>query len=164
MKKTRRAAAFVPPNEADYETYMREALELGRKSALANEVPVGAVVVRNGEIIGRGHDCRVELIDPTAHAEVMAIREASKFLDDWRLDDCALFVTLEPCAMCAGAILLARVPLVVYGASNPKFGATGSVINIYDASGWNHKVRTVSGVLAEEGAALMREWFASNRR
>lgn len=164
MKKVRCAADFVPPCEGDYEMYMRVALEQARLSALADEVPVGAVIVRNGEIIGRGHDRRIELTDPTAHAEVMAIREAAVCLNDWRLDDCALFVTLEPCAMCAGAILLARIPLVIFGATNPKFGAAGSIINLYEQPGWNHTVRTISGVLSQEAAALMREWFASRRR
>ena len=160
----RKAAVFTPMSETDYVKYMGLALQQARFSSEVNEVPVGAVIVRDGDVIGRGPDQRMLLTDPTAHAEIMAIREASQYLGDWRLDDCTLFVTIEPCAMCAGAILLARIPLVVYGAQNQKFGACGSVCDLFCHDGWNHKVRTVGNVMADDAVALMQDWFRKNRR
>ncbi len=160
----KKAAAFNGIDPELYPTFMAAALQQAHFSAKANEVPVGAVVVRNGAIIGRGRDCRFLLNDPTAHAEILAIREASQYLDDWRLDDCALFVTVEPCAMCAGAILLARLPLVVFGTRNRKFGACGSICNVCDNDKWNHRVTFVEGVKAQECADLMRDWFQKRRR
>ncbi|MCX7717971.1 MAG: tRNA adenosine(34) deaminase TadA [Candidatus Sumerlaeaceae bacterium] len=159
---TARDPAGLPPAE-HYEQWMREALTLAREAAAAREVPVGAVVVRWGTVIGRGRERKIELSDPTAHAEVLALREAAASLGDWRLEDCALFVTLEPCPMCAGAALLARVPLVVYGAANVKFGAIETRDSLLSGPAWNHRVRTVGGVLADEAAALLTEFFAAKR-
>lgn len=149
-----------------YEAWMEEALALAREAAAADEVPVGAVVVRlaDGAVIGRGRERKVELQDPTAHAEVLALREAGRSMGDWRIEGCALVVTLEPCPMCAGAVLLARVPLLVYGAGNPKFGAVRAQTAMLDHSGWNHRVEVVGGIRAEECGALLREFFARKRR
>ena len=142
---------------------MREALALAREAAGRGEVPVGAVVVRGGQVIGRGFDSRIGMTDPAAHAEIVAMREAARVAGDWRLEDVVLYVTLEPCAMCAGAALLARVPLVVYGAPNPKFGAVESIINMYDSPRWNHHVETLAGVLAAECAEVLSGFFRDKR-
>ena len=144
---------------------MRAALSEAQQAAEKDEVPVGAVVVKDGRIIGRGHDRKIGLKDPTAHAEILAIGAASGALGDWRLEGCTLYVTLEPCPMCAGAILLARIPRLVYGAPNPKFGAVESVTSLLKADlDWNHSVEVISGVLAEECAAPMRQYFSVKRR
>jgi tRNA(Arg) A34 adenosine deaminase TadA len=153
----------VLPPPAEYERWMREALVLAREAAAAGEVPVGAVVVRAGGVIGRGRERKIERSDPTAHAEVLALREAAAAIGDWRLEDCALFATLEPCPMCAGAALLARVPLVVYGAPNMKFGAIETIASLLDGPLWNHRVQTVGGVLADEAAAILTAFFAAKR-
>jgi tRNA(adenine34) deaminase len=145
------------------EKWMREALNLARAAAGADEVPVGAVVVRDGKIIGAGQDRRIELRDPTAHAEVLALRQAAMYLGDWRLEDCTLIVTLEPCPMCAGAALLARVPLVIYGARNPKFGAVETQMQLLAHEGWNHATRTPGGVLEAECAEVMSHYFRAKR-
>lgn len=152
------------PGPDEHGRWMREALRLAQEAARADEVPVGAVVVNGGQVIGAGRDGRAATGDPTAHAEMLAIRAASRALGDWRLEGCALFVTLEPCPMCAGAILLARVPLVVYGAANPKFGAVETHLRTFDGPGWNHRVGTVSGVLADECARLLTDYFARKRQ
>src|SRR5687768_3996632 len=133
---------------------MCEALELAREAARHNEVPVGAVVVRENEIIGRGRERKIEQSDPTAHAEILALKEAAQYSGDWRLEDCTLVVTLEPCPMCAGAALLARVPRIVYGAKNIKFGAVETHVPLLAYPNWNHEVQTTAGVLAEECAAV----------
>ena len=156
--------APLPDDPATHEAWMREALAEARLAANADEVPVGAVVVHDGRIIGRGRDRRVELRDPTAHAEVLAMRGAAAALGDWRLEGCVLYVTLEPCPMCAGAALLARVPLVVYGATNDKFGALVTRARLADDPQWNHRVAHAGGVLAGECAALLRAYFAGRRR
>ena len=148
---------------ADYEPWMRAALDLAREAAEADEVPVGAVVVRNGEVIAAARERKIEMRDPTAHAEILAMREAARVIGDWRLEECALVVTLEPCPMCAGAALLARVPLLVYGAANNKFGAVITHARLLDYPGWNHSVETVGGVLADECGAVLRHYFASKR-
>ena len=144
---------------------MALALALARDAADADEVPVGAVVVRlsDGTVVGRGRERKVEMSDPTAHAEVLALRDAARALGDWRLEGHALGVTLEPCLMCAGAALLARVELVVFGASNPKFGAMGGLADPLSAPGWNHRVRVEGGVMAGECAALLKSYFAAKR-
>ena len=152
-----------PDSPLDAEGLMREALAEARLAAADNEVPVGAVVAHGGAIIGRGRDRRVALHDPTAHAEILALRQAAQVLGDWRLEGCILCVTLEPCPMCAGAALLARVPLVLFGAANPKFGAVESVANLYDNARWNHKVQTRGGILADECAELLKAFFAGRR-
>jgi len=142
---------------------MEVALDEARLAAAAGEVPVGAVVVRGATELARAHERKIELADPTAHAEILALREAARRYGDWRLEDCVLFVTLEPCPMCAGAALLARVPLVVYGAPNIKFGAVATHMPLFDYEGWNHRVHHVGGVLAEECGRLLSAFFARRR-
>ena len=145
------------------EAMMRLALEEAARAAAEDEVPVGAVVVLGETVIGRGHDQRIALCDPTAHAEILALRQAAARLGDWRLEGCELFVTLEPCAMCAGAILLARIETVCFGASNPKFGAVGTRINVLGEHGWNHRVRVAGGLLADECSRLLADYFRARR-
>jgi tRNA(adenine34) deaminase len=145
------------------EAWMRQALQLAEIAAAEDEVPVGALVVSGERIVGHGHDQRVALADPTAHAEVLALREAARCLGDWRLEGCEMFVTLEPCPMCAGAILLARLDALYFGAPNPKFGAVGTRINVLGDPGWNHQVRVVGGVLADECACPLTDYFQSKR-
>src|SRR5204862_1432550 len=128
-----------------------------------DDVPMGAVVVRDGEIIGAGRNERELRQAPTAHAEILALREAAAAVGSWRVLDCTLYVTLEPCAMCAGAIVLARVPRVVYGCADPKAGAAGSVLDVLAEERLNHRPAVVSGVRADECAALLREFFAARR-
>ena len=139
------------------------ALGLALDASAAGDVPVGALVVRNGEVIGRGANRTVRDQDPTAHAEILAIREAAAALGSWRLEGCELFVTLEPCAMCAGAIVLARLDRVTFGAWDDKAGMAGSVGDLLRHPRLNHRPEVVAGVLAEDCAALLREFF-SNRR
>jgi len=141
---------------------MREALKEAENSFSNEEVPVGAVVVKEGAIIGRGSNRKEALNDPTAHAEIIAITAAANSIGDWRLEGCILYSTLEPCLMCAGAIIQARVSRVVYGAKDEKFGVFGSVIDIRDEK-WNWKFKVISGVLKEESAALLKEFFKERR-
>ncbi len=143
---------------------IRAALRDARAAAAADEVPVGCVVVHDGMVIGRGHNQTVTLQDATAHAEIVAIGAASSALGSWRLLDCTMYVTLEPCAMCAGAIILARVPRLVYGAFDPKAGACGSVLDVIHEPRLNHRVEVVPGVLAPECGELLREFFGRKRR
>lgn len=143
---------------------MREAIALAREAWEAGEVPVGAVVVRHGEIVGRGRNSPIALRDPTAHAEVMALRDAARRLDNYRLPECELFVTVEPCPMCMGAIFHARIRRLVYGARDPKTGACGSVVNLAEELRLNHHAEVVEGVLAEECGRLLTEFFAQRRR
>ncbi len=143
--------------------YMQEALQLAEQAAAAGEVPVGAVVVKDGAIIGRGYNQPITRADPTAHAEIMAMRDASRALDNYRLTDCDLYVTLEPCVMCAGAIMHARIRRVIYGASDPKTGACGSVIDLFAQTRLNHHAAVSGGVLADAAAALLQEFFAGRR-
>ncbi|MCX8037536.1 MAG: tRNA adenosine(34) deaminase TadA [Candidatus Sumerlaeia bacterium] len=145
------------------EQWMRLALEEARSAAAADEVPVGAVVVRDNQAIASAHDRKMELRDPTAHAELLALRQAADRLGDWRLDGCEIFVTLEPCAMCAGAILLARIEAVYFGADNVKFGAAGTRIDLFGDHGWNHRVRVVRGMLADECGRLLTDYFRAKR-
>jgi tRNA(adenine34) deaminase len=145
-------------------TYMGEALALARKAAAAGEVPVGAVVVKDGAVIGRGHNHPVAAHDPTAHAEVVAMRDAATRLGNYRLVDCTLYVTLEPCAMCAGAIMHARLGRVVYGAADPKAGACGSVVNLFAESRLNHHATVAGGMMAEEAGKLLQDFFSARRR
>ena len=168
---------------AEFEPFMQEAIRLAKESAQRDEVPVGAVVVQkqfpnsvkhtnlaaepygfaNGRIVGYGRDRKIELSDPTAHAEVLALRDAAKRLGDWRLEDCALVVTLEPCPMCAGAALLSRIPLVVFGARNPKFGAIETQLHLLQHPGWNHNVRTIGGCCEQECASVLQSYFRKKR-
>jgi tRNA(adenine34) deaminase len=145
------------------EYYMRLALREAARAPEHDDIPVGAVVVREGEVIGLGHNEREVRADPTAHAEMMAVREAALALGSWRVLDSVLYVTLEPCAMCAGAIVLARIPRVVFGTADPKAGAAGSVLNVLGEQRLNHRPQVQSGLLAEECADLLRAFFAERR-
>lgn len=146
------------------EQHMRAALVEARLALATADVPVGAVVVGpDGVVVGTGHNAREATGDPTAHAEVLALRAAAQVLGRWRLDDCTLVVTLEPCAMCAGATVLARIPRLVLGAWDPKAGATGSVHDLVRDRRLNHRVEVVGGVLEDECATLLRDFFADHR-
>jgi tRNA(adenine34) deaminase len=145
------------------EQYIRNALDLAREAVKRNEVPIGAVVVRDGSILAATTNRTVRDQDPTAHAEVLAIREASSKLDSWRLDDCTLYVTLEPCAMCAGAIVLSRMKRVVFGAWDEKAGMAGSAGDLLRHPRLNHRPEVRAGVLAEECARLLEEFFRGQR-
>jgi len=148
----------LPQHQID-EIFMRQALIEAQKAADAGEVPVGAVIVHAGQVIGRGHNQRESLQDPTAHAEMIAITAAAEFLRSWRLVGCTLYVTLEPCLMCAGAIVLARIDRLVYGAADPKAGACGSLYNVPQDPRLNHRVAVTAGVLAGESQELLKEFF-----
>lgn len=143
--------------------FMQQALELASLAANNGEVPVGAIIVKDGEIIGRGSNAPISLNDPTAHAEIQALRQAAMHLGNYRLIDCTLYVTLEPCAMCAGAIQHARFKRLVYGARDPKTGACGSVVNLMAEPRLNHHCEVVSGVLAVECGALLTDFFKQRR-
>jgi tRNA(adenine34) deaminase len=149
--------------EHDDVRWMRLALAEAEAAREKDEVPVGAVIVLNERVIGRGHNQVETLNDPTAHAEIIAIGAAGSFLGSWRLEDATMYVTLEPCAMCAGAIVLARVKRLVFGAWDPKAGACGSVMKVIDNPGLNHRVVVDSGVLQEEAASLLKEFFERKR-
>ncbi len=142
---------------------MRLALREASRASEHDDVPIGAVVVRDGEVIGLGHNERELRNDPTAHAELIALREAARRLGSWRVLESVLYVTLEPCAMCAGAIVLARVPRVVFGTRDPKGGAAGSVLDVLAVSELNHRPLVEEGLLAKECADLLRAFFASRR-
>jgi tRNA(adenine34) deaminase len=144
--------------------FMQQALQLAEQAAKAGEVPVGAIVVKDGVVIGRGSNAPISASDPTAHAEIMAMRDAAKHLGNYRLVDCTLYVTLEPCAMCSGAIQHARIARLVYGASDPKTGACGSVINLMDEPKLNHHTEVTQGVLAPECGAVLSNFFAARRK
>lgn len=143
---------------------MQQALELARIAADAGEVPVGAIVVKDGAIIGRGSNAPISTSDPTAHAEIRAMRDAATHLGNYRLVDCTLYVTLEPCAMCTGAIQHARIARLVYGASDPKTGACGSVVNLMAEPKLNHHTDITKGVLAQECGAMLSAFFAARRK
>ncbi len=147
----------------DDERWMAEAIAEARLAAGHNDVPVGAVVVHEGRIIGRGHNEREAAGDPTAHAEIIALRQAADELGSWRVLDSTLYVTLEPCAMCAGAIVLARVPRVVWGTDDPKAGACGSVLDVLADERLNHRPSTTSGVCGPECSGLLTDFFAERR-
>jgi tRNA(adenine34) deaminase len=153
------------PAETDLKL-MRLALERAQAAAGHDDVPIGAVVARDGEVLGAAGNERELRNDPTAHAEVLALRQAAEALGGWRLPETTIYVTLEPCAMCAGAISLARVPRLVYGATDPKGGATGGVIDLYgepSSAVLNHRPRVESGLLSEESKALLEDFFAARR-
>ncbi|MGB4811429.1 MAG: tRNA adenosine(34) deaminase TadA [Methylophilaceae bacterium] len=147
----------------DHASFMQQALLMAKQAALAGEVPVGAIVVKNGEIIGRGSNGPIGLHDPTAHAEIIAMRQAAQHLGNYRLIDCTLYVTLEPCAMCSGAIQHARIATLVFGANDPKTGACGSVVNLMNEPKLNHHTRVISGVLADECGAILSAFFKQHR-
>jgi tRNA(adenine34) deaminase len=146
------------------EYFMRLALREAVRALDHEDVPIGAVVIHGGEVIGAGHNERELRADPTAHAEMIALREAARALGSWRVLDSVMYVTLEPCAMCAGAIVLARLPRLVFGTADPKAGAAGSILNVLDEPRLNHRPQVQSGLLAEECAELLREFFAPRRR
>jgi tRNA(adenine34) deaminase len=148
----------------DDEQGMRAALREAQASDAKDEVPVGCVIVHDGLIVGRGHNQVETLKDATAHAEIVAIGAASGTLDSWRLHECTMYVTLEPCAMCAGAIVLARLGRLVYGATDPKAGACGSVLDVIHEPRLNHRVEVMNGMLAEECGALLKAFFRRKRR
>jgi tRNA(adenine34) deaminase len=150
-------------NSSDID-FMRCALELADQAQEMGEVPVGAVVVKNGIIIGRGYNRPISASDPTAHAEIMALRDAAQHMHNYRLLGCTLYVTLEPCAMCSGAIVLARIPRLVYAAPDPKAGMAGSLQNLVQYPRLNHRVDLTAGVLADEAGDLLRAFFRARRR
>lgn len=145
------------------ESFMREALALAQEARTNNEVPVGAIVVKDSQIIGRGFNAPILCSDPTAHAEVRALRAAALQLRNYRLSGCTLYVTLEPCAMCAGAIMHARIARLVYGASDPKTGAGGSVVDLFAEPRLNHHTEILSGILATESGNLLTSFFRERR-
>lgn len=147
-----------------HELYMGMALREAEKAREAGEVPVGAVIVHGTHVVGRGHNRTEQLQDPTAHAEILAITAATDALGRWRLEGCTLYVTLEPCTMCAGALVLARLPLVVFGAWDPKAGACGSVHDVIEMPALNHKVERVAGIRETECGDLLRDFFRELRR
>jgi len=150
-------------DENIHKYWMRKALKEARKAYDEGEVPVGAVVVWENRVVGRGHNQTEALQDPTAHAEILAITAAANFLSSWRLEGVSLYVTLEPCPMCAGAIVNSRINTLVFGASDPKRGACGSLYNIVQDDRLNHRVQLISGVLAEESSDLLRQFFKELR-
>lgn len=143
--------------------FMQQALDLAAQAAVAGEVPVGAVVVHEGLVVGRGFNQPISRADPSAHAEIMALRDAGQALGNYRLADCDLYVTLEPCVMCSGAIMHARIRRVVFGATDPKTGACGSVINLFAETRLNHHATVTAGVRAPESVTLLQNFFASRR-
>ena len=143
--------------------YMREAIRQAKKAYKLDETPIGCVIVHEGKIIGRGYNRRNTDKSPLAHAEITAIKKASKKLGDWRLEECTLYVTLEPCQMCAGAIIQSRLTRVVVGCMNPKAGCAGSVLNLLDVKAFNHQAELTTGVLEEECSALMTGFFRELR-
>lgn len=143
--------------------YMALALDEARMAAEAGEVPIGAVIVCEGAVVARAHNMRETRVDPTAHAEIVAIREASRRLQRWRLSDCTVYVTLEPCPMCAGAMHQARIERLVYGAPDPKAGAVGTLYDLSNDERLNHRFAVTRGVLAEESAAMLKEFFGGLR-
>ena len=143
--------------------FMREALAEAQKAFHLDEVPIGAVVVKNGEIIGRGHNLRERKKDPTLHAEIVAIKQAAATLGGWRLTDCDLYVTIEPCPMCAGAILQARIRRLIFGARDPKAGCAGSLYNLLEDTRFNHRTEVTEGILKDSCALIIKEYFRQKR-
>ena len=145
------------------ERYMRQAVTLAKKAAANGDVPIGCVIVYEGKVIARGYNRRNVDKTTLAHAEIMAIRKASKVIGDWRLEDCTLYVTLEPCQMCAGALMQSRIDRVIIGSMNPKAGCAGSVLNLLEMDGFNHKVEVIRGVLQEECSVMLSDFFRELR-
>jgi len=148
----------------NYSQFMQIALDLAKQAASNGEVPVGAVVVKNGEVIGRGMNSPISLSDPSAHAEILALRDAAKNIGNYRLVDCELYVTLEPCVMCSGAIQHARIARLIYGASDYKTGACGSVVNLMAEEKLNHHTTVIKDVMSDECASLLSSFFAERRK
>lgn len=166
-KEAKEAATRTQAQEAqrkEDEKFMREALRLAKKAAKLSEVPIGCVLVKDGTVIARGYNRRNTDKTTLAHAEIAVIKKASKVLEDWRLEECTLYVTLEPCPMCAGAIVQARIPRVVAGCMNPKAGCAGSVLNILNTPGLNHRVDFTKNVLEKECSDLLQEFFRELRK
>ena len=155
---------FETFGQRDHERWMREALKEARLAEAKDEVPIGCVVVHNGVVIGRGHNQTESLQDPTAHAEMIAITAAAATLGSRRLLDCALYVTLEPCPMCCGAMVLGRIPFVIYGAADPKAGAAGTLYTLLNDARLNHTCTAVRSVLADECGAMLSDFFTSLRQ
>lgn len=145
------------------EKYMKKAIKLAKKAAKAGEVPIGCVIVYEGKVIGKGYNRRKEKHSTLAHAEITAIKQACKYLGDWRLEGCTMYVTLEPCMMCAGACVQARIDKVIIGAENPKAGCAGSIINILQMKEFNHQVEIERGVMGEKCSQLLTNFFKSMR-
>lgn len=143
----------------EYTLWMKEAIKEATKAEELGEVPIGAVIVHNSQVIGRGYNLRETTLSPTAHAEMIAISEASKYLHAWRLLECQLYVTLEPCPMCAGAIVQSRIEQVIYGAPDPKAGCAGTLMNLLQDERFNHQTKVVSGVLQKECSLLLSQFF-----
>lgn len=146
-----------------HEFFMKEAIEEAKKALAKDEVPIGAVIVKDGEIIGRGHNLRETSNDATTHAEIIAIRDANNAVNNWRLEECDLYVTLEPCVMCSGAAVLSRLRTIYYGPGDPKGGAAGTLMNILQDERLNHQVNVVSGVLEEDCQRLLKDFFKALR-
>ncbi len=166
-KKEREAAAkeaAALAMQKEDERFMKAAITQAKKAAAIGEVPIGCVIVYDHKIIGRGYNRRNTDKSTLSHAEITAIKKASKVLDDWRLEECRLYVTLEPCQMCAGAIIQARIPTVVIGAMNPKAGCAGSILNLFTVEKFNHQVETVYGVMEEECSRILKDFFTDLRK
>lgn len=148
----------------EHKQFMREALKEAEIAFSKNEIPIGAVMVRNKEIVARGHNLRNTTKNPLRHAEIDIISQTATLVGDWRLEDCTLYVTIEPCPMCSGAIVQARIPRTVYGASNPKAGGAGSVLNILNEPRYNHQVEVIDGILESECRNMMRKFFGRFRK
>ena len=148
----------------EHEIYMREAVNEAKKAFELDETPIGAVIVPDGKIIGRGYNRRHSEKNPLCHAEIIAINEAAKYIGDWRIENCTIYVTVEPCPMCAGAIVQARIPTVVFGTENVKAGCCGSVLNLMQQEKLNHRAEVISDVLKEECSSLMKEFFKNMRK
>ena len=144
--------------------FMRQAITQAKKAAALGEVPIGCVIVKDNKVIARGYNRRNTDKSTLSHAEITAIRKASKALNDWRLEGCRMYVTLEPCQMCSGAVVQARIPVVVIGAMNPKAGCAGSILNLFEVKQFNHQVETVRGICEEECSRLLKEFFADLRK
>ncbi|MEZ4601341.1 MAG: tRNA adenosine(34) deaminase TadA [Syntrophotaleaceae bacterium] len=161
--REKRETARVEPIDNQDQVFMAAAMEEARSAAALGEVPIGAVMVHGGRIIGRGHNLRESSNDPTTHAEMIAIREAAATLSSWRLLDCTIYVTLEPCVMCMGAIILARIPRLVYACRDPRAGAAGSIYDFSRDERFNHRVEVVEGVLSEECSEMLSGFFRELR-
>lgn len=148
----------------DHQIYMLAAIEEAKKAEAMDEVPIGAVVVYQGQVIGRGHNLRESTHDPTAHAEIIAIRQAAQMMKSWRLEECSLYVTLEPCPMCAGAILQSRIERVIYGATDPKAGCAGTLFNLLQDSRFNHQTEVILGIEQEMCRQLLTNFFQMLRQ
>ena len=145
------------------EIFMKEAIKQAKRAYKQDEVPIGCVIVQDGKVIARAYNKRNTKRNPLAHAEIMAINKAAKVTGDWRLEDCVMYITLEPCQMCAGAIVQARIPKVVIGSMNPKAGCAGSILNLLQVQAFNHQVELVKGVMEEECTSMLQEFFKELR-